>query len=87
MFICLCVCVCLCVSVCAHMHVQELLLSGMPEIDLEDWKSNTNYTCYSADTPVVQVMISLFTIPISLRQTAKIVQQGAEIVKGIDVWC
>lgn len=32
----------------------ELLLSGMPEIDLNDWRANTNYTGYSADTPVIQ---------------------------------
>ncbi|KAL8586648.1 hypothetical protein ACOMHN_040156 [Nucella lapillus] len=32
----------------------ELLLSGMPEIDLNDWRANTNYIGYSADTPVIQ---------------------------------
>ncbi|XP_076444594.1 E3 ubiquitin-protein ligase HACE1-like isoform X2 [Babylonia areolata] len=32
----------------------ELLLSGMPEINLNDWRANTNYTGYSADTPVIR---------------------------------
>ncbi|KAK7107145.1 hypothetical protein V1264_015110 [Littorina saxatilis] len=32
----------------------ELLLSGMPEIDLSNWKTNSNYTGYSTDTPVVE---------------------------------
>ncbi|KAJ7561891.1 hypothetical protein O6H91_03G045900 [Diphasiastrum complanatum] len=32
----------------------ELLISGLPEIDLEDLKSNTEYTGYTAASPVVQ---------------------------------
>ncbi|MED6291194.1 E3 ubiquitin-protein ligase [Characodon lateralis] len=41
----LCVCVCL----------QELLLSGMPEIDVEDWCTNTEYTSgYDPEDPVIQ---------------------------------
>jgi E3 ubiquitin-protein ligase HUWE1 len=32
----------------------ELLISGLPEIDLEDLKANTEYTGYTAASPVVQ---------------------------------
>ncbi|KAK7497224.1 hypothetical protein BaRGS_00011518, partial [Batillaria attramentaria] len=32
----------------------ELLLSGIPEIDLTDWKANTSYTGYSADSPIIK---------------------------------
>ncbi len=35
---------------------QELLLSGMPEIDVMDWKKNTEYTSgYDLQEPVIQV--------------------------------
>lgn len=32
----------------------ELLISGLPEIDVEDWKSNTDYHNYSASSPQIQ---------------------------------
>ncbi|XP_052811362.1 E3 ubiquitin-protein ligase HACE1-like isoform X2 [Mya arenaria] len=32
----------------------ELLLSGIPEIDMADWKANTTYVDCDIDTPVVQ---------------------------------
>lgn len=32
----------------------ELLISGMPEIDLDDWKNNTEYHNYSASSPQIQ---------------------------------
>uniref|UniRef100_A0A7I4AEX4 HECT-type E3 ubiquitin transferase n=1 Tax=Physcomitrium patens TaxID=3218 RepID=A0A7I4AEX4_PHYPA len=32
----------------------ELLISGLPEIDLEDLKANTEYTGYTAASPVIQ---------------------------------
>jgi hypothetical protein len=32
----------------------ELLISGLPEIDLEDLKANTEYTGYTAASPIVQ---------------------------------
>ncbi|GKV44584.1 hypothetical protein SLEP1_g51748 [Rubroshorea leprosula] len=32
----------------------ELLISGLPEIDLDDLKANTEYTGYSAASPIVQ---------------------------------
>lgn len=39
-----------------HVCVQELLLSGMPEIDVMDWKRNTEYTSgYDLEEPVIQV--------------------------------
>lgn len=39
-----------------RMCVQELLLSGMPEIDVMDWKRNTEYTSgYDLEEPVIQV--------------------------------
>lgn len=34
---------------------QELMLSGLPEIDLEDWKQNTVYNGYAADSDVIKV--------------------------------
>lgn len=36
--------------------LQELLLSGMPEIDVQDWCRNTEYTSgYDPQEPVIQV--------------------------------
>ncbi|CAL3973447.1 unnamed protein product [Diplocarpon coronariae] len=32
----------------------ELLISGLPEIDLDDWKSNTEYHNYTASSPQIQ---------------------------------
>ena len=32
----------------------ELLISGLPEIDVGDWKSNTEYHNYSASSPQIQ---------------------------------
>ena len=35
---------------------QELLLSGLPEIDVEDWQRNTEYSSgYEEDTQVIKV--------------------------------
>lgn len=36
--------------------LKELLLSGMPEIDVNDWIKNTEYTSgYEREDPVIQV--------------------------------
>ncbi|KAF7160404.1 hypothetical protein CNMCM5623_005959 [Aspergillus felis] len=32
----------------------ELLISGLPEIDVDDWKANTEYHNYSASSPQIQ---------------------------------
>ncbi|EEP80273.1 HECT protein [Uncinocarpus reesii 1704] len=32
----------------------ELLISGLPEIDVDDWKNNTEYQNYSASSPQIQ---------------------------------
>lgn len=32
----------------------ELLISGLPDIDVDDWKNNTTYTNYSASSPQIQ---------------------------------
>lgn len=32
----------------------ELLISGLPDIDLDDWKNNTEYSGYTASSPQVQ---------------------------------
>ncbi|KAI8817902.1 uncharacterized protein EV422DRAFT_196979 [Fimicolochytrium jonesii] len=32
----------------------ELLISGMPDIDIDDWKNNTEYRNYTASSPQVQ---------------------------------
>ncbi|KAL2073000.1 hypothetical protein VTL71DRAFT_10324 [Oculimacula yallundae] len=32
----------------------ELLISGLPEIDVDDWKSNTEYHNYTASSPQIQ---------------------------------
>ena len=38
--------------------VQELLISGLPDIDVCDWKKNTDYTgSYLIDSPVICVNI------------------------------
>lgn len=63
----------LCVHVAASLRVrvqiQELLLSGMPEIDVQDWCRNTEYTSgYDTQEPVIQVGPSA-TTPESTRDT------------------
>ena len=36
--------------------MQELLISGLPDIDVEDWEKNTEYTSgYDEDSQVVKV--------------------------------
>ena len=35
-------------------HELELLISGLPEIDVDDLRANTEYTSYTAASPVVQ---------------------------------
>jgi E3 ubiquitin-protein ligase HUWE1 len=32
----------------------ELLISGLPEIEVDDWKANTEYHNYSASSPQIQ---------------------------------
>lgn len=32
----------------------ELLISGLPDIDVDDWKNNTEYHNYSASSPQIQ---------------------------------
>ena len=32
----------------------ELLISGMPEIDVDDWKNNTDYINYNHSSPQIQ---------------------------------
>ena len=44
----------------SHPHhcitAQELLLSGLPQIDLADWRANTEYGSeYSAEHPTIKV--------------------------------
>ncbi len=33
------------------------MLSGLPEIDLDDWRKNTEYSGYDVQDPVVQVRV------------------------------
>lgn len=35
-------------------HELELLISGLPEIDVEDLRNNTEYSGYTAASPVIQ---------------------------------
>lgn len=35
-------------------HELELLISGLPEIDIDDLRANTEYTGYTAAAPVIQ---------------------------------
>lgn len=58
----------LCLSVCLHTHCTspqslvsifndhelELLISGLPEIDVDDLRANTEYSGFTAGSPVVQ---------------------------------
>lgn len=32
----------------------ELLISGLPEVDVDDWKGNTDYTNYTTKSPQIQ---------------------------------
>ena len=38
----------------------ELMLSGLPEIDLEDWKVNTDYSGYTNEDTVIKVRIDAY---------------------------
>ena len=39
-------------------------MSGLPEIEVEDWKKNTEYSSgYDEDTPVIQVGATCHTAP------------------------
>ena len=35
-------------------NLQELMLSGIPEIDLSDWRANTEYLEYSEEDDVIK---------------------------------
>lgn len=35
-------------------HELELLISGLPDVDPDDWKNNTDYQNYSAGSPQIQ---------------------------------
>lgn len=38
------------------MHdLQEILMSGLPDIDMKDWKSNTDYINYDSNEEIIQV--------------------------------
>ena len=52
--VCVCVCVCVCVY-CAVMcvYLLQYLMCGLAEIDVEDWKKNTELVGYSANDPVI----------------------------------
>lgn len=68
-----------------HVCLQELLLSGMPEIDVEDWFRNTEYTSgYSDQEPVVQVslkMCSIYAGEAAIFNVKPIVQTASEVVE------
>jgi len=43
--------------------LQELLLSGVPDIDVEDWKKNTSYQAgFTADDETIKVSIPMHLI-------------------------
>ena len=55
---------CLCVDIESRAPVvtlKELLMSGLPEIDPDDWQVNTEYSGddYSEDHPVIKVNVLL----------------------------
>ena len=40
------------------LFMQELLMSGLPEIDIVDWEKNTEYSNYTEDSQIVKVFHS-----------------------------
>ena len=42
----------------ASLYIQELLMSGLPDIDVEDWEKNTEYSGYDEDSDIVKVRYS-----------------------------
>ncbi|KAH3727078.1 hypothetical protein DPMN_053004 [Dreissena polymorpha] len=46
--------------------LQEVLLSGIQKIEVEDWKANTVYTDCDPATPVVQVKYEVLSLNCSL---------------------
>ena len=39
----------------ALLHLQELLMSGLPDIDVEDWEKNTEYSGYDENSEIIKV--------------------------------
>ena len=37
------------------LYFQELLMSGLPDIDVEDWEKNTEYSGYDEDSDIIKV--------------------------------
>ena len=51
---------CLCVSllITTILSHQELLMSGLPDIDVEDWEKNTEYSSgYDEQSDIVKVHV------------------------------
>ncbi len=39
--------------------LQELLISGLPDIDVDDWQKNTEYSSgYDEESPVIKVLVN-----------------------------
>ena len=59
--VCVCVCVCVCIVYCVYRctissTMQELLMSGLPDIDVDDWEKNTEYSSgYDEHSDVIKV--------------------------------
>jgi len=46
--------------------LQELLISGLPNIDVDDWEKNTEYsTSFEDDAPVIKVKVNVFNLVIN----------------------
>ena len=59
-------CVCECVRACVCLCVQELLLSGMPEIDVQDWCRNTEYAG-GYDPREADIQVGFFSPPADME--------------------
>ncbi len=46
------------IKLCNDYHYctfQELLMSGLPDIDVEDWEKNTEYSGYDENSDIIKV--------------------------------
>ena len=61
----------------------ELLISGLPDIDVDDWKANTEYHNYTPSSPQIQWFwrLVLSTVPIASMMLISIFQCHRRILE------
>ena len=66
-------------------HELELLISGLPEIDVDDLRANTEYSGYTAGSPVIQWFWGVVR-EMDAEQLALLVQFVTGTLRVLFVW-